>query len=105
MNASSVYSGKLSKVIPELGDGVILLGLKAGKKVAICGSASGMKITDNGLDYYSIPKSGFINYKFDTGNGYREPTSEIKLTDYVLVKDRKAITKYTDASYSYYVFK
>lgn len=107
MNASSVYSGKLSKVIPDTwGDTVILLGTRNGKsKIAIVGSASGMKDNENGLDYYSVPKSGFLNYTIDTGNGYRHPTSEIVVTDYVLVKDGKAVTKFKDQSYSYYVFK
>ena len=107
MNASSIYKGKLSKVMPDLwGDMVILLGLANGKrKVAICGSASGMDIGENGLDYYSIPKGGFLNYTIDTGNGYRHPTSEIVITDYVLVRNGKAVTKFNDTSYSYYVFK
>jgi hypothetical protein len=107
MNASMIYKGKLSKVIPDLwGDTVILLGLRNGKtKIAICGSASGMKITENGLDYYEIPKNGWLDYQMDTGNGYRQATSEIVLTDYILTKDGEAITKFKDASYSYYVFK
>ena len=107
MNASSIYKGKLSKVIPDFwGDTVVLLGLANGKrKVAICGSASGMKINENGLDYYSLPKNGFLNYTIDTGNGYRHPSSEIVITDYILTKEGKAVTKFIDASYSYYVFK
>jgi hypothetical protein len=107
MNASSIYKGKLSKVIPDLsGDTVILLGLANDKrKVAIVGSASGMKINENGLDYYKVPKDGRLDYNIDTGNGYREPSSKIVLTDYVLTKNGKAVTNFNDTSYSYYVFK
>jgi len=107
MNASSIYKGKLSKVIAEqYSDTVILLGTRNGKsKIAIVGSASGMSIDDNGLDHYSIPKNGFLDYFIDTGNGRRMPTSEIQITDYVLTKDGKALTKFDDKSYSYYVFK
>lgn len=107
MNASIIYKGKVSKVIEEVyGDTVILLGLANNKrKVAIVGSASGMKIDEHGLDFYQVPKGGWLDYKIDTGNGYREPQSEIVLTDYILVKDGKAVTKFKDQSYSYYVFK
>lgn len=108
MNASSVYKGKLSKVIKDLdyGKSVILLGLANEKrKVAVIGEASGMDIKTNGLDYYGIGKSGQLQYKIDTGNGYREPRTEIIITDYVLVDNGEALTKYKDQSYSYYVFK
>lgn len=121
MNASTVYSGKLSKVIPEAskyGKTVILLGIanpdrmpgqednKAkGTPIAIIGSASSMSVDENGLDYYEIPKSGFLNYKLDTGMGYRMGSSEIYLTSYVLCENGVALTKYKDSSYRYYVFK
>lgn len=121
MNASSVYKGKLSSVIPEaskFGKTVILLGIAnpdrmpgqedkpaKGTPVAIIGSASGMSVDENGLDYYEIPKSGRIPYKLDTGSGYRDARSEIYLTSYVLCENGVALTKYKDASYKYYVFK
>lgn len=121
MNASSVYSGKLSKVIPEAsnyGRTVILLGIAnpdrlpgqedspaKGTPIAIIGSASGMKNDENGLDYYEIPKSGSLYYKLDTGMGYRDARSDIFLTGYVLCENGRALTKYKDASYKYYVFK
>lgn len=117
MNASSVYKGKLSQVIKEAskyGKTVILLGesfgdsFEPGKKgmpVAIIGSASGMSVDENGLDYYDVPKSGFFPFKIDTGSGYRDPRTEIKLTDYVLCENGQALTKYVDKSYKYYVFK
>lgn len=121
MNASMIYKGKLSAVIPEAsshGKTVILLGIAnpdrmpgqedrpaKGTPIAIIGSASGMEIDDNGLDYYQIPKSGWFDYKIDTGNGYREPMSAIMITDYVLCENGKALTRYKDKSYKYYVFK
>lgn len=121
MNASMIYKGKLSSVIPEAashGKTVILLGIAnpdrmpgqedrpaKGTPIAIVGSASGMEIDENGLDYYEIPKSGWLNYIVDTGNGYREPMSEIMITGYVLCEKGKALTKYIDKSYKYYVFK
>lgn len=121
MNASSVYKGKLSSVIPEaskFGKTVILLGIAnpdrmpgqedkpaKGTPIAIIGSASGMNVDENGLDYYEIPKSGRIPYKLDTGMGYRDARSEIYLTGYVLCENGVALTKYKDASYKYYVFK
>lgn len=133
MNASSVYKGKLSAVIPEAskyGKTVILLGFSGvkpkgfdklsydeqrkvnwndideweGNPVAIIGSASGMKIDENGLDYYDIPKNGFLPNKLDTGMGYRAGI-EVKLIDYVLCENGKALTRYKDKSYKYYVFK
>lgn len=121
MGASMIYKGKLSSVIPEAsshGKTVILLGIAnpdrmpgqedrpaKGTPIAIIGSASGMEIDDNGLDYYQIPKSGWFDYITDTGNGYREPMSEIMITDYVLCEKGKALTRYKDKSYKYYVFK
>jgi hypothetical protein len=121
MNASIIYKGKLSSVIPDAashGKTVILLGIAnpdrmpgqedrpaKGTPIAIVGSASGMEIDENGLDYYEIPKSGWLNYIVDTGNGYREPMSEIMITGYVLCENGKALTKYADKSYKYYVFK
>lgn len=127
MNASIIYKGKLSSVIPDAashGKTVILLGLSnpypekdprhtpigadnklKGSPIAIVGSASGMEIDENGLDYYQIPKSGWLDYIVDTGNGYREPMSDIMITGYVLCENGKALTKYVDKSYKYYVFK
>lgn len=121
MGASMIYKGKLSAVIPEAashGKTVILLGIAnpdrmpgqedrpaKGTPIAIIGSASGMEIDDNGLDYYQIPKSGWFDYITDTGNGYREPMSDIMITDYVLCENGKALTRYKDKSYKYYVFK
>lgn len=121
MGASIIYKGKLSAVIPEAsshGKTVILLGIAnpdrtpghedrpaKGTPIAIIGSASGMEIDDNGLDYYQIPKSGWFDYITDTGNGYREPMSDIMITDYVLCENGKALTRYKDKSYKYYVFK
>lgn len=127
MGASMIYKGKLSSVIPEAashGKTVILLGIAnprpekdprqtpigdgnklTGSPIAIVGSASGMEIDENGLDYYEIPKSGWLDYITDTGNGYREPMSDIMITDYVLCENGKALTKYKDKSYKYYVFK
>lgn len=106
MNASSVYRGKISKVIPDLPDDVILLGTNEnGTKIAIIGDASGMKDTENGLDYYVVPENGYIGHQLDTGNGYRDAKQDITVTDYVLVRDGKAVTKYKDASYRWYVFK
>lgn len=127
MNASIIYKGKLSSVIPEAASHnktVILLGLSnpypekdprhtpigadnklKGSPIAIVGSASGMEIDENGLDYYQIPKSGWLNYIVDTGNGHREPQSDIMITGYVLCENGKALTKYVDKSYKYYVFK
>jgi hypothetical protein len=121
MNASIIYKGKLSTVIPEAASHdktVILLGIAnpyrmpgqedkpaKGSPIAIVGSASGMEIDENGLDYYQIPKSGWLNYIVDTGNGYREPQSDIMITGYVLCENGKALTKYVDKSYKYYVFK
>lgn len=113
MNAASVYKGKLSSVIKEAskyGKTVILLGesfgdSEKGTPVAIIGSASGMSIDENGLDYYDVPKSGLLPFKIDTGMGYRDPRTEIKLTSYVLCENGNALTKYVDKSYKYYVFK
>ena len=121
MGASMIYKGKLSAVIPEAsshGKTVILLGIAnpdrmpgqedrpaKGTPIAIIGSASGMEINENGLDYYEIPKSGWFDYITDTGNGYREPRSDIMITDYVLCENGKALTRYKDKSYKYYVFK
>ena len=121
MGASMIYKGKLSAVIPEAsshGKTVILLGIAnpdrmpgqedrpaKGTPIAIIGSAAGMEINENGLDYYEIPKSGWFDYITDTGNGYREPRSDIMITDYVLCENGKALTRYKDKSYKYYVFK
>ncbi len=107
MNASSVYTGKLSKVIDQqYGDTVILLGIANGRsKVAIVGSASGMKVKENGLDFYKLPNNGYLAHQLDTGNGYRMSSTEIILTDYVLVKKGKAVTAFDDKTYKYYVFK
>jgi len=107
MNARGVYSGKVSKVIPELDNSVILIGTLGDKKIAIIGSSSGIKKGQSGLDFYDVPKDGKIefNYQIDTGNGYREPRSELTLTDYIFVGKGEALSEYKDASYSWYVFK
>jgi hypothetical protein len=107
MDASNVYKGKISKVASEqYGDTVILLGTENGsRKIAVLGAVYDMKITENGLDYFHIPKNGELDYKFDNGNGYEAPVYQIDIHDYVFVKNGKPVTKFKDASYFYYTFK
>lgn len=107
MNASSVYNGKVSEVAKELtGRSVILIDTK--NKIAIIGSASGMKDDENGLDYYGVGKGSEdtnFDYTIDTGHGYKKSSKKIYLDDYILVNNGEILTQYTDAKYKYWVFK
>lgn len=106
MNAKAAYTGKLSKVIPELSNSYILLGKKNGtKNIAIIGSAGGSS-DDNGLKFYDIEPGKPFEHHIDTGNNYKVSTMKIKLFDSIKVdKDGKPNKDYKDETYEYYVFK
>lgn len=105
MNAKLVYSGKLSKVIPELRKSFIFLGKKNGtKNIAIIGSAGGLEV--NGFKYYNIDVGKEFEHYIDTGTNYKISNMKIVLHDVIKVdKDGNPNKEYKDEEYEYYVFK